>query len=155
MGLLDNNITLTFLEGKVPLQDLFEVIKEKLGDKYKVEFIKKGNAASQFLGTSASDDRIFVAKNAYHRTLITVKYAPMTEDMSREDTYLGFDRTTMKWWLKGLYNEGGMIGRWIIQTIYGSNKDFDGDILEAINSKYPIQQKDQNVGISALWKRNK
>jgi len=41
MGLLDNNITLTFLEGKVPLQDLFEVIKEKLGDKYKVEFIKK------------------------------------------------------------------------------------------------------------------
>jgi len=79
----------------------------------------------------------------------------MTEDMSREDTYLGFDRTTMKWWLKGLYNEGGMIGRWIIQTIYGSNKDFDGDILEAINSKYPIQQKEQNVGLSALWKKNK
>ena len=48
-----------------------------------------------------------------------------------------------------------MIGRWIIQTIYGSNLDFDGDILEAINSKYPVQQKDQNVGISALWKRNK
>jgi len=41
MGLLDKNITITFLEGKVPLQDLFEVIKEKLGDKYKVEFIKK------------------------------------------------------------------------------------------------------------------
>ena len=120
-----------------------------------MEFIKKGNAAAQFLGTSASEDRIFVAKNAYHRTFITVKHAPMTEDMSREDTYLGFDRSTMKWWLKGLYNEGGMIGRWIIQTIYGSNKDFDGDILEAINSKYPIQQKDQNVGISALWKRNK
>ena len=135
MGLLDKNITITFLEGKVPLQDLFEVIKEKLGDKYKVEFIKKGNAAAQFLGTSASEDRIFVAKNAYHRTFITVKHAPMTEDMSREDTYLGFDRSTMKWWLKGLYNEGGMIGRWIIQTIYGSNLDFDGDILEAINSK--------------------
>ena len=155
MGRLDKNITITFLEGKVPLQDLFEVIKEKLGDKYKVEFIKKGNAAAQFLGTSASEDRIFVAKNAYHRTFITVKHAPMTEDMSREDTYLGFDRSTMKWWLKGLYNEGGMIGRWIIQTIYGSNLDFDGDILEAINSKYPVQQKDQNVGISALWKRNK
>ena len=142
MGLLDNNITFSYLEGKVPLEDLFEVIKQKLGDKYKVEFIKKGNVAS-------------VAKNAYHRTFITVKYAPMTEDMSREDTYLGFDRTTMKWWLKGLYNEGGMIGRWIIQTIYGSNKDFDGDILEAINSKYPIQQKEQNVGLSALWKKNK
>ena len=70
MGLLDKNITITFLEGKVPLQDLFEVIKEKLGDKYKVEFIKKGNAAAQFLGTSASEDRIFVAKNAYHRMLL-------------------------------------------------------------------------------------
>ena len=114
MGLLDNNITFSYLEGKVPLEDLFEVIKQKLGDKYKVEFIKKGNVASQVLGTSSSVDRIFVTKNAYHRTFITVKYAPMTEDMSREDTYLGFDRTTMKWWLKGLYNEGGMIGRWII-----------------------------------------
>lgn len=64
MGLLDNNITFSYLEGKVPLEDLFEVIKQKLGDKYKVEFIKKGNVASQVLGTSSSVDRIFVAKNA-------------------------------------------------------------------------------------------
>ena len=35
MGLLDNNITFSYLEGKVPLEDLFEVIKQKLGDKYK------------------------------------------------------------------------------------------------------------------------
>ena len=46
MGLLDNNITFSYLEGKVPLEDLFEVIKQKLGNKYKVEFIKKGNVAS-------------------------------------------------------------------------------------------------------------
>lgn len=56
MGLLDNNITFSYLEGKVPLEDLFEVIKQKLGDKYKVEFIKKGNVASQVLGTSSSVD---------------------------------------------------------------------------------------------------
>ena len=67
----------------------------------------------------------------------------MTDDMSREDTYLGFDRSTMKGWLKMLYSEGGWIGQWIIRTIYGSNQDFDTDILDAINSKYPVQQKDQ------------
>ena len=50
MGLLDKNITITFLEGKVPLQDLFEVIKEKLGDKYKVEFIKKGKCCRSVFG---------------------------------------------------------------------------------------------------------
>ena len=111
MGLLDKNITITFLEGKVSLEDLFELLKEKLGNKYEVKFLKKGSAAAQFLGTGNAEDRIFVAKkNAYHRTLITTKYAPMTNDMSREDTYLGFDRSTMKGWLKMLYSEGGWIG---------------------------------------------
>ena len=154
MGLLDKNITITFLEGKVSLEDLFELLKEKLGNKYEVKFLKKGSAAAQFFGTGNAEDRIFVAKNAYHHTLITTKYAPMTDDMSREDTYLGFDRSTMKGWLKMLYSEGGWIGQWIIRTIYASNQDFDTDILDAINSKYPVQQKDQNVGISALWKKN-
>ena len=28
MGLLDKNITITFLEGKVSLEDLFELLKE-------------------------------------------------------------------------------------------------------------------------------
>ena len=51
MGLLDKNITITFLEGKVPLEDLFELLKEKLGSKYEVKFLKKGNTAAQFLGT--------------------------------------------------------------------------------------------------------
>lgn len=154
MGLLDKNITITFLEGKVPLEDSFELLKEKLGSKYEVKFLKKGNTAAQLLGTGSANDRIFIAKNAYHRTLITTSYAPMTDDMSREDTYLGFDRSTMKGWLKMLYSQGGWIGQWIIRTIYGSNQEFDTDILDAINSKYPVQQKDQNVGISALWKKN-
>ena len=148
MGLLDKNITITFLEGKVPLEDLFELLKEKLGSKYEVKFLKKGSTAAQFLGTGSANDRIFIAKNAYHRTLITTSYAPMTDDMSR------FDRSTMKGWLKMLYSQGGWIGQWIIRTIYGSNQEFDTDILDAINSKYPVQQKDQNVGISALWKKN-
>ena len=82
MGLLDKNITITYLEGKVPLEDLFELLKEKLGSKYEVKFLKKGNTAAQFLGTGSANDRIFIAKNAYHRTLITTKYAPMTDDMS-------------------------------------------------------------------------
>lgn len=51
MGLLDKNITITFLEGKVSLEDLFELLKEKLGNKYEVKFLKKGSAAAQFLGT--------------------------------------------------------------------------------------------------------
>lgn len=41
MGLLDKNITITFLEGKVSLEDLFELLKEKLGNKYEVKFLKK------------------------------------------------------------------------------------------------------------------
>ena len=66
MGLLDKNITITFLEGKVSLEDLFELLKEKLGNKYEVKFLKKGSAAAQFFGTGNAEDRIFVAKNAYH-----------------------------------------------------------------------------------------
>jgi len=46
MGLLDKNITITFLEGKVSLEDLFELLKEKLGNKYEVKFLKKGSAAA-------------------------------------------------------------------------------------------------------------
>ena len=58
MGLLDRNITITFLEGKVSLEDLFELLKEKLGNKYEVKFLKKGSAAAQFLGTGNAEDRI-------------------------------------------------------------------------------------------------
>ena len=54
MGLLDKNITITFLEGKVPLEDLFELLKEKLGSKYEVKFLKKGSTAAQFLGTGSA-----------------------------------------------------------------------------------------------------
>ena len=64
MGLLDKNITITFLEGKVPLEDLFELLKEKLGSKYEVKFLKKGSTAAQLLGTGSANDRIFIAKNA-------------------------------------------------------------------------------------------
>lgn len=141
MGLLDKNITITFLEGKVSLEDLFELLKEKLGNKYEVKFLKKGSAAAQFFGTGNAEDRIFVAKNAYHRTLITTKYAPMTDDMSREDTYLGFDRSTMKGWLKMLYSEGGWIGQWIIRTIYGSNQDFDTDYPRRYQQQIPCTTK--------------
>ena len=69
MGLLDKNITITFLEGKVSLEDLFELLKEKLGNKYEVKFLKKGSAAAQFLGTGNAEDRIFVAKNAHHHQI--------------------------------------------------------------------------------------
>ena len=71
MGLLDKNITITFLEGKVPLEDLFELLKEKLGSKYEVKFLKKGNTAAQFLGTGSANDR-----SSSLKTLTTAPLSP-------------------------------------------------------------------------------
>ncbi|GIZ15348.1 hypothetical protein [Capnocytophaga catalasegens] len=152
MGLLDNNVTTTYIEGKVDLKELYEVLKEKLGDKYQVKYLEKGNVAQQMMG-GESFDQIFIAKNAYHRTLISTLVVP-TLDLTKEETILTFNRETLKWWLNILHSQTGFIGATIIRTIYGSNIPFDQDILEALKSKFPLKERTQNMGISTLWKKD-
>lgn len=154
MGLLDRKEIFTYVEGQVSLEELYELLKEKLGSKYEVKFLKKGSGMAQFLGTGNANDRIFVAKNAYHRTFIMSNQIPGYDGSAPEVTNLFFDRSTIKGWLKILYSQGGWIGQWIIRSIYGSNEPFDNEILLAINSKYPVKQEERNTGISALWKKD-
>lgn len=152
MGILDNNKKVTYLDGLVDLQDLHKHLDEKLGKKYEVKFLKKGSVAQQMMG-GENFDQIFIAKNTYHRTLITLNQAPKISEQEKDETHIHFNRDTLKWWLKMLNQ--GFIGGGILRLIYGSNKDFDGDIIAAIQEKYNLTEREINVGLSALWKKDK
>ncbi len=153
MGLLDSKHEMTYMNGLVDLQDLHKLIDEKLGGKYMVKFLKKGNAGQQMLG-GEKFDQILIAKNAYHRTLISVDQLPKQVGQEKDETYIHFNRATLKGWLQFLYDNTGFIGGGIINMCYGNNKEFDDDILKALQTKYEIKKREMNTGISALWKKD-
>ena len=152
MGLLDKEIKTTYVEGIVALQDLHKAIEENLGSKYEVKFLKKGGLGHQMIGGQAFD-QILVAKNAYHRTIISVSTMPQGPGQEKEETLINFNQATLKWWLQAINRNVGFIGGGIIRLMYGSNVSFDTDIVSALKSKYELKERKLNVGLSALWKK--
>lgn len=152
MGLLDNKITFNYIPGNVTIEQIHEVINNKLKDKYKVELLRKGNGALQFIN-GKTQDRVFVTKNAYHRTFVSVNFAPGAESNGEDETIISFDDSTLKWWLRILHKQTGFIGQIIISSVYGKNKDFYDDLDNAIKEKFDLKQREQNFGVSALWNR--
>lgn len=154
MGLLDNKMTINYIPGNVTIEQINEAINSKLKDKYKVELLKKGSVAAQAFGGKASDG-VFIVKNAYHRTFITLSFSPKSESQQPEDeTILSFDNDGLKWWLKFLRNQTGLIGSFIIDAMYGKSKEFYTDVEDAIKDKFNLTQREENVGISKLWKKD-
>ena len=71
MGVLDWNVTTYTVAATVQVEDLHKQYEEKLGAKYKVKLELKGKNMLQSALKGVSENRVFIAKNAYHRTIIT------------------------------------------------------------------------------------
>ncbi|NRS87523.1 hypothetical protein HNQ02_000430 [Flavobacterium sp. 7E] len=154
MGLLDNKLTINYIPGNVTIEQINEAIQSKLKDKYKVELLKKGSVAAQAFG-GKSTDGVFIVKNAYHRTFITLSFISKEESQQPEDqTMVSFDNDGLKWWLKILSKEVGFIGGFILKTMYGKSNDYYEDIENALKDKFELKQREENFGVSKLWKKD-
>lgn len=154
MGLFDNNMTTNYVDGIVDLEKFHEVLNEKLGNKYEIKFIKKGNQATQMIGAGKNYDQVFIAKNAYHRTFVSINHLTKQLGVENDETHIAFDRETLKWWLSILHGSLGFVGAGIIRLMYGSSVPFDKDIMDALQSKFEIKSRTENYGLSQLWKKD-
>jgi len=135
-------------KGIISAEDVFKTFEQKLGDKYKVTFEKKsGNAVTRAI-SGKSEDKVLIAKNAYHRTFVFVNH-----DTVNNETYFGFDEATVKGWLKLVGRQSGLIGHIIINLSYGKGTQFYQDVVNVIKETYKPEERTINVGLSALWKK--
>lgn len=152
MGLLDKKIKINYFTGKITIEEIHKVIEEKLKGKYKIEFQKKGNLISKGMG-APNRDSVFISKNAYHRVFISVEFVSQATSQTEDETYYYTDSSTLKWWLRILNKEVGLIGQLIIRKLYGSADLFYNDINDAVKSKFDLKSREFNAGVSALWKK--
>jgi hypothetical protein len=145
MGVLDWNVTAYTVAGTVQVEDLHTRYAEKLGAKYTVKLELKGKNMLQSALKGVGENRVFIAKNAYHRTMVTPVH---TNGM----TTFKFDESSVSPWLTALSRQTGLIGSLAIRIIYGDGKDFYADVTDVLRSSYPVTEQTLNVGISTLWK---
>ena len=152
MGLLGATITRKFTEDNVNLEELEIYLKEKLGDKIKVKFVKKANAAQRMLGGKDSDT-IRIENNAYHLFYISTEAVVAGEfgdiDVNNA-TKIYIDKTELKGFLGIVYSNFGFIGTLIIDLIYGKATEFYKDLDNALASKYKIRRVQIETGINGL-----
>ncbi|MBT1686412.1 hypothetical protein [Dawidia soli] len=148
MGLLDWNVTAYTVAATVQAEDLHKHYEEKLGAKYEVKLELKGKSRLQRTLTGVRENSVFIAKNAYHRTLIT----PVHKDGI---TTFKFDESSVSPWLTALSRQTGLIGVLLIRIIYGNGNDFYADVMDVLCTSYPVKEEKLNVGISTLWKGQK
>lgn len=148
MGVLDWNVTAYTVAASVQVEDLHKQYEEKLGAKYKVKLERKGKNMLQSALKGVSENRVFIAKNAYHRTIVTPVH---TDGM----TTFRFDESSVSPWLTFLSRQTGLIGILVIRIIYGDGKDFYADVTDVLRNSYPVTEQTHNAGISTLWKGQK
>jgi hypothetical protein len=148
MGVLDWNVTAYTVAATVQVEDLHKQYEEKLGTKYKVKLELKGKNMLQSTLKGVGENRVFIAKNAYHRTMVT----PVHKDGI---TTFRFDESSVSPWLTALSRQTGLIGILVIRIIYGNGKEFYEDVTDVLRSSYPVTEQTLNVGISTLWKGQK
>lgn len=153
MGLFDNVLKTTYVDGIVDIKSIHELLDEKLGKKYKVKFVPKSNSVMQMIGGD-KQDQVFIIKNAYHRTYISLTHLNKQLGIENDETLFGFNRDDLNWWLAFLHNNTGIIGALIIRLLYGSSEPFDKEILEALKSKFDVKTREDNYGLSKLWKKD-
>lgn len=94
------------------------------------------------------ESTVLVAKNAYHRTLLSVYY-----DQINDETYINLNEATVKGWLRFLYKQAGLIGSFIIDLCYGKGLDFYSDVTTTIKQSFNTEERQINTGLSALWSK--
>ncbi|PID93486.1 MAG: hypothetical protein CSA95_07380 [Bacteroidetes bacterium] len=155
MGVLDRKITQYVSYKKTDVEGVSDFLKKKVGEKYKVVFKQKGNVAKQML-SGEKEDNVFVEKNAYHRIRIELTHVPANQtEAGKEEWLFHILRAELSGFLRVLDRETGMIGSFIIRLIYGNAEEFYSDVFEALHEEYALEERELNVGVSALFNKKK
>ena len=113
------------------LQQVFEGLNKKFGEKYKVEYCKADSGVMKFL-SGETVDCITIKKSAYHGVTLNV---------SLLDPGAGIDYQTISWSaftpntiVRQILGRTGIIDLLIARLIWGSGNEFYGDIENYITS---------------------
>ncbi len=156
MGLLDKKITQYVSYKEANVEDVSSFLEKKIGEKYKVAFKQKGNVAKQMLLSGQKEDNVFVEKNGYHRVRIGLAHAPANQtETGKEEWLFHIVRAELSGFLRFLDRETGIIGSFIIGLIYGDADEFYNDVFNALQEEYALEERELNVGVSALFKKKK
>lgn len=147
MGLFDYKINTYKTDKSVSAEELHKMYETSLGSKYKVKLEKKGKNAIVSAFKGVANDQIFIAKNGYHRTYVV----PFQEG---NNTHFRLVESTTSPWITFLSRQTGLIGIGVIRLIYGNGKEFYEDVINVLRTEVNVEEGQQNVGLSALWKKD-
>ncbi len=155
MGLLDKKYTQYVSYKKVNVEEVSNLLEKKVGDKYKVTFKQKGNIAKQAF-SGQKEDNVFVEKNGYHRMRIALSHVPANQtEAGKEEFHFRIVRAELNGILRFLDRETGIIGSFIIGMIYGDAEEFYSEVYNTLKEAYEFEEREFNVGVSALFKKKK
>lgn len=141
-------ITTYYAKKDIKLEQVEQLLKEKLGDKYTYKVKKKaGSYAGKFLN-STSHDKVTVIKNAFHRydVLADTSRDPRSTDENATVTIIDvLESHEIAGWLKMLHKEGGFIGRMIIRQIYGSGNEYYREIKDVVFNNIEVTKETSNI----------
>ncbi len=149
MGIIDRTVKQTFSHEKVTTKEIADMLTAKLNEQYKVEFKPKGNVGKQMLG-ALNYDSVLIVKNAYHRMRAHVEEFK-DPNTNKIEYHFYFDTSEISPVLKFIGKETGLIGHFIIKMIYGEADEFYDTIINNIKNEYPIEERETQVGLKALF----
>lgn len=140
-------ITNFYTEDELTIEQLEQILKQHLGDKYKIDVKKKSSNLAVKLVSTEKMDMITVGKNAYHRTVIRIQTIKDEFLPSGKRTSIYFDDATLAWWLDLLHSNFGLIGSLIIRLIYGTGDGFYQEIERAVKDNVDGKQETIKTGL--------
>ncbi len=129
------------IEGKeISLEQVAELLKQKLGDKYPVKIMKATSGAMKYL-TGNTTDTIQIKKNGYHGVVIGV--VPSTEGMTY--SVISSNAYTPSTIVEMITRKAGLLDHLIFKAIWGSGSDFYKSIDNLIMSEYEATEVDTGI----------
>ena len=119
---------------------LFNDLKQKFGEKYKVEFHKASTGAMKFM-TGNTSDYVTIKKSAYHGASIAIS----PEDTRIDYQTITYGSITPNAIVNQIMGKSGLLDRLIAQLIWGSGKEFYNSIEEFIQTEYNATEVDMGV----------
>ena len=136
------------------IEDIEDLIKTKLGDKYTYKSLRKSNTVVGKLVNGSAADSITVIKNAYHR--ITVSVTTIDDPLTgKKERSIHFGKASLAGWLGFLHKEGGILGRIIIRIIYGMSDEIYDEVEGLVRKNVKGEDHTIEAGIGALFNRKK
>ncbi len=124
------------------LEEIVEAIKGKLGDKYQITISRADKGAKKFL-TGNTADMIRIKKNGYHGVVIS-----FSEGGESYATMISVGGWTPSSIIEMITRKAGLLDKLIFNAIWGSGKQFYGDIDKAIKESYNAIEVNMGVGAS-------